>query len=152
MTTPTADTPTSLARRPTLYGWLAGFAVGVIVLVIAPIWRPANTNYLIPNYWAFAVGLTGVVSFAAVFVLGRGWLRWSVAITIGVLGAFMIRVQIDGAHDRTAHNLLPFELLGEFIMTLFWAMLGAAVGRLTRWLADREEQQGAFAPRWKRSK
>lgn len=152
MTTPTADHPRSLARWPALYGWLAGFAIGVIVLVIAPIWQPAKANYLIPNYWAFAFGVTGVVSFAAVFVLGRGWLSWSLAIAIGVLCAFMIRVQIDVSHDKTNHNLLPFELLGELIMTLFWALLGAAVGQFTRRLADREEQQGAFAPRWKRSK
>jgi hypothetical protein len=152
MTLPNAEVSNAHARWPALYGWLAGFAVGVIVLVIAPIWKSPSANYLIPNYWAFAVGLTFVVSVAAVFVQGRGWLHWALAISVGVLCAFMIRVQIDVSHDRTNHNLLPFELLGELIRTSFWAILGSAAGQLMRRIADREEQQGAFAPRWKRSK
>lgn len=150
MTTSETNEARSPGRWLVVYGWLAGFGVGVIVLVVAPIWQPRNANYLIPNYWAFAFGATCVGSYAAVFALGRGWLRWAIAMSVGVLCAFAIRVSIDVSHDRTNHNLLPFELVGELVVTLFWALLGSAAGQLTRRLADRDESEGPYAPRWKR--
>jgi len=135
---------------PTVYGWVAGFVVGVIVLGLAPISRPANANYLIPGYWAVAVIVTAIVSCIAMFVLGRDWLFWTIGATLGILCAFAIRIHIDVAHDRTNHNLLPFELITDIIITALQAALGAAAGEFLRSYADRDDHHGPYTPRWKR--
>jgi hypothetical protein len=134
---------------PGRYGILAGFALGVVLLVLAPMVAPPS-NYLIPNHWKVTLMLAGLASLAGVFALGRGAVRWALALSLGVMCAFAIRVAIDTSHDRTTHNLLPFELVGDFTGTLLWSIGGAALGFFARRFADRAEESETWTPRWKR--
>jgi hypothetical protein len=54
-------------------------------------------------------------------------------LAFGVLCSNAIRIQIDWMHDPTDHNLLPLELLFEFVG--LW--LTAIVGGLLGWIAMR---------------
>ena len=135
---------------PGRYGMLAGAALGLVLLVLAPMAGTPGGNYLIPTHWKITLAIASLTSLVGVFALGRGAVRWALALAVGVLGAFVIRVAIDTSHDRTTHNLLPLELLGDFIATALWSLGGAAVGFFARRVADRAEQQGRWAPRWRR--
>jgi hypothetical protein len=144
----------ALPRRdyaPGRIGILAGFALGVLLLVFAPMVAPP-ANYLIPTHWKITLVLAGLASLVGVFALGRGAVRWALALTLGIMCAFVVRIAIDTSHDRTSHNLLPFELVGDFIGTLLWSIGGAAAGFFARRFADRAEESESWAPRWKRPK
>jgi hypothetical protein len=123
--------------------------IGAAILVFAPMIHPLDENYLIPTHWSIVFLLSGIVSAACVFLLGRGWLAWSAANAAGVMCAFMIRVSIDVAHDRTNHNLLPFELILDFVSVLVCSLVGAGAGYFVRRRADRPGEQGPWKPRWR---
>jgi hypothetical protein len=123
--------------------------IGVVVLVGWPMIHPLDTNYLIPTHWTVVFLVSGFESAVCVFLLGRGWLSWSLATALGVLCAFVIRVEIDIAHDRTNHNLLPFELIIDFVSVLLCSLVGAGLGYIVRRRADRPSEQGPWKPRWR---
>jgi len=128
---------------------LAGAAIGVFLLVLAPMIAPPR-NYLIPTHWKVTLVIAALTSLAGAFALGRGAVRWALALAVGVMSAFVVRIAIDVAHDRTSHNLLPFELLSDFFATFVWSMGGAAIGYFARRTADRADRQGRWEPRWRR--
>ena len=150
MTTSQAPSGSGRDYAPGRYGVLAGFAIGVVLLVLAPMLAPAGTNYLIPTHWKITLAIAGLTSLVGVFALGRGAVRWALALAVGVMCAFALRIVIDTKHDRTSHNLLPFELVGDFAGTLIWSMGGAALGFFARRVADRAEENERWTPRWKR--
>ena len=134
---------------PALYGWIAGAVLGLVVLVAGPMIHRLDENYLIPTHWRIVFATAAVGSAVAGFLLVKGWLRWALFLAVGVMCAFLARVWIDVAHDRTNHNLLPFELVLDFASVLFWSGLGAAGGRGIRRVADRPTEHGKWTPRWK---
>ena len=93
--------------------------------------------------------VAGLASAIGVFLFGRDWWWWSLAMAVGAVCAFMIRVQIDVAHDRTSHNLLPFELLLDFVSVLAFSLVGALIGYNVRRRADRPSEHGPWTPGWK---
>jgi hypothetical protein len=135
-------------RRPLAIGWLCGAAIGLALLVVAPMIRPLDSNYLIPTHWRIVLAVAGIASAIGVFLLGRGWWWWSLAMTVGVLCAYMIRVQIDVARDRSAHNLLPFELLLDSMSVFAFSLVGALIGYNVRRRADHPSEQGGYTPPW----
>jgi hypothetical protein len=138
-----------MKRSPALYGWLAGFAVGAIFLVVAPMVDSLDKNYLIPAHWKLVFAAAGVVSIAGVFALERSGVIWPLMMTIGILCAYMIRVFLDGAHARSTHNLLPFELIIDFVDLMIVCLIGSGIGYLARRRADKESDQPQWAPSWK---
>jgi hypothetical protein len=112
--------------------WLPGFAIGLVLLVLMPIIWP-DKNYQLPKYWTalffvvfFANGLVVVITESRI-------VRSAAIFAFGVLCANAIRIQIDWMHDPTDHNLLPFELLFEFVGLWLAAMAGGFFG----WIAIR---------------
>ncbi len=71
----------------------------------------------------------GPVQFAVGYFAGRlGGTRWWSAL-VACVGAYLIPVFIEGARERTSHNLIPFELaLWTFVCGP--VALGALLGRL----------------------
>jgi hypothetical protein len=138
-----------IQRSPAFYGWLAGFAVGAIFRVDAPIVDSLDKTYLIPAHWKLAFAAAGLGSIAGVFALKRSGVIWPLMMTIGILCAYMIRVFLDGAHDRSTHNLLPFELIIDFVDLMIVCLIGSGIGYLTRRRADTESDQPQWAPSWK---
>ena len=135
---------------PAIYASLTGIVIGLAMLVVAPIVHPFDSNYLIPTHWRIVLILAAIASAIGAFMLGRGWWQWAVAMAIGVLCAFMVRVQIDVARDRTNHNLLPFELILDFVSVLAFALVGALMGYKVRRRADNPTEEGGWTPPWKR--
>lgn len=127
---------------------LVGAAIGLVVLVLAPM-VAAPRNYLIPTHWKVTVVFAALASLAGAFALGRGAVRWALALSVGIMSAFAIRIAIDVSHDRTSHNLLPFELLSDFVGTFIWSIGGAAIGYFARRTADRADREGRWKPRWR---
>jgi hypothetical protein len=134
---------------PTRYGWLTGLAIGGAILVIAPIVHPLDASYLIPTHWKITLVTSGLASAIGAFLVGRRWVRWSFALAIGVMCAFVIRISIDISHDRTNHNLLPFELIIDFVSVFLCALVGAGMGTIVRRFADRPSEHGPYKPRWR---
>ncbi len=137
-------------HAPAIAGGLTGAAIGLLLLVAAPELRRFDTNYLIPTYWKLVVAASMIASGAGAFVLGRGWLRWSAALAAGVVLAYVIRVAIDVDRDRTTHNLLPLEIVFDYLVTFVGAAVGALIGWNARRLADKPTEQGPYAPGWKK--
>ena len=138
------------SRAPAQFGWLTGGMIGAAALVVAPMIHALDTNYLIPTHWRITFVAVGIASAAGCFTLGRGWFTWALFAAIGVMCAFTVRVWLDVAKDPTNHNLLPFELVIDFVNVFAWALIGAAAGAATRHLADRPGEQGSWTPRWRR--
>ena len=117
--------------------WLTGFITGLIVLVVLPMIWP-ESNYLIPGYWKLAVGIALVAGGAVVVVTEGGVVQVASMLAVGVLCAYAIRVTIDIHHDRTNHNLLPFEFVLDFVALWIPALIGGFFGALaTRETAPR---------------
>jgi hypothetical protein len=111
--------------------------------------RPLDANYLIPTHWRIVLVVAGISSAIGVFLMGHGWWQWSLAMAVGVLSAFMIRVQIDIARDRSAHNLLPFELILDSMSVFAFSVVGALIGYNVRRRADHPSEHGPYTPPWK---
>jgi len=134
-------------------GWLVGAMLGAALLVVAPMLDTLDTNYLIPAHWRLLLVVAAVVSALGVATLPRvrlgDALAWMAAMPAGIVCAFVLRVAIDVRHDRTDHNLLPFELAIDFVAALRSCALGAAIGYVGRRLADHSAGDGPWRPSWK---
>jgi len=137
-------------HAPTIAGGLTGAVIGLLLLVAAPALHRFDVNYLIPTYWKLVVAASMIASGAGAFVLSRGWLRWSSALAAGVVLAYVIRVAIDMDRDRTTHNLLPLEIVFDYVATFVASALGAVIGWNARRVADKPTEQGPYAPGWKK--
>ena len=136
-------------RAPVVGGAVTGFVLATILLVIAPIVRPVNQRGF-ATYWTILLLATSVVSAGGLLAIRRGWLQWTLSISVAVMGTYMIRILIDGAADPTSHNLWPFEIVFGFVKTALYAGAGALVGTALHLVDDRARDDEPWAPRWKR--
>ena len=149
------------AWQAALLSTAVGALLGLAVLVVAPTVDSLDThslvrgglifmegNYLLPNHWKLLSPLVSVISAFGVSVLLQRPARFAGGVTLGVMGAWLVRVQLDLAHDPTDHNLLPFEAAEHLVSLLIMTGIGAAVGYGVRRASDRQLQR--WSSPWQR--
>jgi hypothetical protein len=106
------------------------FAFAAVFLAVGvPYWLvPYNKS--LPAL-VIAIGLAAIVAAAA--ILAFGGTRFSSSFVVPALAvpaAAMARIVVEVFHDKTSHNLWPFEIVIALGIGFPVAFLGAALGRL----------------------
>jgi len=103
--------------------------VAVFLAVGIPYWLvPYNRTLPAP---VIAIGLAALVATGAVLAFsGTRFLSSFVVPGLAVPAAAMARIVVEVFHDKTSHNLWPFEIVIAVGIGLPAALVGAALGRL----------------------
>jgi ABC-type thiamin/hydroxymethylpyrimidine transport system permease subunit len=103
--------------------------VAVFLAVGIPYWMvPYNKALPAP---VIAIGFAALVA-AGAFLAFHGT-RWSSSFVVpglAVPAAAMARIVVEVFHDKTSHNLWPFEIVMATGIGIPVALVGAALGRL----------------------
>lgn len=103
--------------------------VAAFLAVGIPYWLvPYNKTLPAP---VIAIGLAALLATGAILAFsGTRFLPSFVVPGLAVPAAAMARIVVEVFHDKTSHNLWPFEIVIAVGIGLPVAFLGAALGRL----------------------
>ncbi|MEP6621213.1 MAG: hypothetical protein ABJE47_17945 [bacterium] len=135
---------------PAWFGAGAGFVIGVVLFVFAPMLQPPTATEAALAYLRLVYVVLFFGSAAGMFVLRRGVLAWAPSITVGLIVSYFIRVWLDSLKDPTGHNLLGLEILFMLVVFGVISLAGGGFGMFVRSYAERDSAQSSYARDWRK--